>query len=57
MRQFTVTLTEEQYAFVKDQGRGWLKDVIQRIIDARSTDNPGYFIDDPKRPRPWWRLW
>ena len=53
MRKFTVTLTESQYAFVKAQGRGWLKDIVQLCID-----HPSMLLwnEVPEEKKPWWRF-
>ena len=57
MRQLRITLTDEQYEFVKSQGRLWLRDVVQIIMDH------GPIVEIPSTQtwtaskKPWWRLW
>ena len=57
MRQLHVTLTDEQYEYVKAQGRLWLRDVVQIIMDH------GPIVEIPSTQtwtaskNPWWKLW
>jgi hypothetical protein len=64
-RQLTFSLTEEEYAYVKSKGRGYLRDLVQRAMyDAQAEEailKPPTFVprmtttkDAPKR---WWVLW
>ena len=48
MRQLHVTLTDEQYEFVKGQGPLFLRDVVQVIMEHPES----LFWK-----KPWWRLW
>ena len=48
MRQLRITLTDEQYEFVKEQGPLFLRDVVQIVMEQ-----PGSLF----WKKPWWRLW
>jgi len=47
MRQLHVTLTDEQYEYVKAQGPLFLRDVIQIVMEDQEA----------LVKKPWWRLW
>jgi hypothetical protein len=49
-RQFTATLTEDQYAYVKSLGRLGLSRLIQNIMAAE-----GLYLVEGKKP--WYRWW
>lgn len=46
MRQLRITLTDEQYEYVKEQGPLFLRDVVQIIME-----HPGSLLEK----KPWWR--
>lgn len=46
MRRLRVTLTDDQYEFVKEQGPLFLRDVVQIIME-----HPGLLLEKKK----WWR--
>ena len=57
-RQFTATLTEEQYAYVKSLGRLGLSRLIQNIIDNDADlDFRREWVSalTKPEPKPWWR--
>ena len=49
-RQFTATLTEDQYAYVKSLGKMGLSRLIQNIMAAEGL----YVVEAP--PKSWWRI-
>lgn len=41
-RKLTITLTEDEYRFVKEHGRGWTRRAVKELMA-------------PKKP--WWKFW
>lgn len=53
MKQFTATLTDDQYAYVKSLGRLGLSRLIQDVMDKRAWVTALSAPDS----NPWWKVW
>jgi hypothetical protein len=49
MRILRVTLSEEEYAFAKARGRGYVRELIRK--DAAAV------LETSAVQKPWWKLW
>jgi hypothetical protein len=68
-RQLTFSLTEEEYAYVKSKGRGYLRHLVQRAMCEAQAKSVFCHADEPAEnmrwgvaataalKKPWWRLW
>lgn len=57
MKKLTITLSEDEYDFVKDKPRGWTRRVVRAFMDRQALviGRTEGLADPPIRP--WWKFW